>query len=154
MTMNCPEYGTCHDPEWCQQGGPCESAAQHCSGVGCHTLHGEMSGETLRLTWRRAECQDCEQVMTNDDFTDEPHEPWPPALLASVATSGLSLAIGAYGALTTWSLAPLRVTVVGFGVSFLLAASVIPWRGAWQEMRERRRIEAAFEAIIAEEAQR
>jgi hypothetical protein len=110
MTMNCPEYGTCHDPEWCQQSGPC---------------------------------------------VDDHHEPWPPALLASVATSGLSLAIGAYGALTTWSLAPLWVTVVGFGVSFLLAASVIPWRGAWQEMRERRRIEAAFQAIAtAEEAQR
>lgn len=113
MTMNCPEYGTCRDPEWCQQGGPCSAAVAH--------------------------------------------EPWPLRLIASVATSGLSLAIGAYGALTTWSLAPLLVTVVGFGVSFLLAASVIPWRGAWQEMRERRRIEAAAkaiatEAIVAEEA--
>jgi hypothetical protein len=89
----------------------------------------------------------------NDEFEDR-HEPWPPALLASVATSGLSLAIGAYGALTTWSLAPLWVTVVGFGVSFLLAASAVPWREAWQEMRERQRVEAAFAEIVAEEARR
>jgi hypothetical protein len=124
--MNCPEYGTCHDPEWCQQGGPCTDAARHCSGVGCNN--------------------------PEPHPIEDHHEPWPPALLASVATSGLSLAIGAYGALTTWSLAPLWVTVVGFGVAFLLAASAMPWRGAWQEMRERRRVEAAFAEIAKQEA--
>jgi hypothetical protein len=118
--MNCPEYGTCRDPEWCQQGGSCSAA---------------INSEEFVELWLGT-------------------EPWPLRLLASVTVSGLSLAIGAYGALTTWSLAPLRVTVVGFGVSFLLAVSAIPWRGAWQEMRERQRVEAAFEAIVAEEAQR
>ena len=24
--MDCPEYGTCHDAEWCQLGGPCADA--------------------------------------------------------------------------------------------------------------------------------
>lgn len=104
--MNCPEYGTCHDPERCQQGGSCEDAVAK--------------------------------------------EPWPATLICAVVTCGLSMLIGIVGVLSTWSLAPLWVTVVGLVISFAFACSAIPWSAAWRERHERRRDNAARAEIIEE----
>lgn len=43
--MNCPEYGECRDPEWCQQGGWCQAA------VGKLRYHAvaSIAGELLQM---------------------------------------------------------------------------------------------------------